>query len=227
MSISYGPSISTDSLRYYIDAANPKCYPGSGSTVTDLSGSGRQGTLTNISFTNTNGGSFDFGSNPSLSFTGNVLNVGAFTVEAFVKTPSINDINRTYYALGNGSSNGIWFFKHRIGLGNKLVLHAWDGVNPRVDVISTDVVPDNIETHVAATFNGNQYQLYINGSANGNAVTDNAPAATSSNEFIGAFDAAGNNDCVGSIYSLKIYDRALSSTEIAQNFNASRARFGI
>lgn len=223
MGVNYGPSIVTKGLDLYIHAANTKCYPGSGSTVTDLLGSGRQGTLSNISFSNTYGGSFDLGVDPSLSFTGNVLNVGSFTVEAFVKTPSTGTDNRTYYYVGNSSSGGIWFFKHRTGLGNRLVLHAWDGVNPRVDVISSDVVPDNIETHVAVTFNGTQYQLYINGTANGSAVTDNSPGATSNNEFIGT--ANGSEDCIGSLYSLKVYSRALSASEMKQNYIAHRGRF--
>ena len=46
MSTRYNPSIVRDSLILYVDAANPKSYPGSGTTVTDLINS-KSGTLTN------------------------------------------------------------------------------------------------------------------------------------------------------------------------------------
>jgi hypothetical protein len=45
MAISYNPRIVTDGLVLALDAGNPKSYPGSGTTWTDLSGNGNNGTL--------------------------------------------------------------------------------------------------------------------------------------------------------------------------------------
>lgn len=42
-----GPNIVTDGLVLYLDAANTKSYPGSGTTWNDLSGNGNNGTLIN------------------------------------------------------------------------------------------------------------------------------------------------------------------------------------
>jgi hypothetical protein len=47
MAISYNPRIVTDGLVLALDAGNPKSYPGSGTTWTDLSGNGNNGTLVN------------------------------------------------------------------------------------------------------------------------------------------------------------------------------------
>ena len=59
MSYSYGKSIVTDGLVFYVDAANSKSYDGSGATWTDMIG-GNDGSLINMDDTNhssTNGAS--------------------------------------------------------------------------------------------------------------------------------------------------------------------------
>jgi len=56
-----GPNIVTSGLVLQLDAANTKSYPGSGTTWTDLSGNGNNGTLTNSpTFSSANGGIFTF-----------------------------------------------------------------------------------------------------------------------------------------------------------------------
>jgi hypothetical protein len=47
MSLIHSPRIVTDGLVLCLDAGNPKSYTGSGTTWTDLSGNGNNGTLTN------------------------------------------------------------------------------------------------------------------------------------------------------------------------------------
>ena len=100
-------------------------------------------------------------------------------------------------------------------------MHGYDGVNPRVDVQSTNVVPDAENAYVAVTFNGTSYQLYINGVADGNSVSDNKVGATSSN-FIGKFTSSY---VPGTIYAVRLYNKALSATEVAKNYNAQKSRF--
>ena len=63
MGISRGKSIVTDGLILYLDAANKKSYPGSGTVWSDLSGNANTGTLTN-------GPTFDSSNNGSINFDG-------------------------------------------------------------------------------------------------------------------------------------------------------------
>ena len=58
-----GPKIITEGLSFYLDAANPKSYPGTGTSWKDLSNSGGNGTLTN-------GPTFDSGNKGSIDFDG-------------------------------------------------------------------------------------------------------------------------------------------------------------
>ena len=61
MALSHSPLIVTDGLVLCLDAANKKSYSGSGTTWTDRSGNGNNGTLVNgPTFDSGNGGSIDF-----------------------------------------------------------------------------------------------------------------------------------------------------------------------
>ena len=180
--------------------------------------------VSNVSFDSTGQPDFD-GSNDYIYIDEDILNVSSFTVEAIVNITSTGNNNKPIFTCGNLSSTGIWFFKHRSGLGNRLVMHGYDGVNPRVDITSTNVVPDAENAYVAVTFNGTSYQLYINGVADGNSVSDNAVAASNDN-YIGRQSSSGTY-LLGDVPVLKIYNKALTATEIKQNYNAYKNRFDI
>lgn len=180
--------------------------------------------VSSVSFDSTGQPTFD-GTNDYIYIDEDILNVSNFTVEAIVNITSVGNYNKPIFTCGNLSSTGIWFLKHRSGLGNRLVMHGYDGVNPRVDVQSTNAVPDAENTHVAVTFNGTSYQTYINGVADGNAVTDNAVAASSDN-YIGRQGSSGTY-LSGEVPVLKIYNQALSADEIKRNYNAYKNRFNL
>jgi hypothetical protein len=231
MSASGGPNISEDGLVLILDAANVKSYPSSGTSWNDLSGNNITGTLTN-------GPTFSAGNLGSIVFDGvddyvlltssNLLfgGVNSYTLDFFIKCPHLTT-NQTIFANGNlgGSTpaNGMWFFKRRSGLGSALVFHGYS-TNPRIDLISTNIIPDNNVCSVSVTFDGvSVYNLFINGQLE-NSITTNSIAAGTGNSFIGTNSA---NFFGGNIYSAKIYRRALSPQEILQNFNATRSRFGV
>jgi len=88
MGTSYNANIVTDSLVLCLDAANPRSYPGSGTTWYDLSGNGHNGTLVNgVGFNSGERGSMIFdGTNDYIDY-GNFLDDPTdFTVVAWQKT---------------------------------------------------------------------------------------------------------------------------------------------
>src|SRR6056300_976693 len=178
--------------------------------------------LSNVSFDSNAQMTFD-GTDDYIPLTGNILNVDAFTVEAVVNITSTGNYNKPIFVAGNLSNSGIWFFKHRSGLGNRLVMHGYDGVNPRIDVVSVNQVPDVQNTYVAVTFDGSAYQLYMNGELEGSPVVDNKVGATTTN-YIGKQSSIYLD---GDIPTMKIYNKALTPDEILQNFNATKSRFGL
>jgi len=217
-----GPNIVTDGLVFAIDAGSTRSYPGSGTTVDSLIGSATGALNNGVGFTSASGGGFTFdGTDDNISIGTSLLNVNAFTVEAIVNITSTGNNNKTIFSSGNASNSGIWLLKHRSGLGNSLVMHGYDGVNPRINVTG-GVVPDAINTYVAIVYNGTSYQLYMNGLTSGNAVVDNDIAASSTN-----FIASLNNGSFapGTIYALRVYNKGLTATEVLQNYNAQKSRF--
>jgi hypothetical protein len=60
MATNYNPSIVTSGLQVYLDAANVKSYPGSGTSWLDLTGNGNNFTLVNSpTWSSANGGVFE------------------------------------------------------------------------------------------------------------------------------------------------------------------------
>jgi len=229
MALAHSPRIVTDGLVLCLDAANPKSYPGSGTVWTDLSGNNTNGTLVNgVTFDTNNFGSMSFdGVNDYVSISNPEYTLGgsnSYTFDFFIKLPHSAN-NQTIFSNGNLSTNGIWFFKRRSGLDNKLTFHGYS-LNPRIDVLSNDIIPDNENCSVSLSFNGvNLYKIYINGNLQ-NSTTTNPVTAGTGNSFIGSTSGTGNF-LSGNVSIGKIYNRTLSDSEIQQNFNALRGRFGL
>jgi len=229
MALSHSPSLVLPGLSLCLDAANSKSYPGSGTTWTDLSGNGNTGTLVNgVGYSGDNLGSLSFdGVNDYVLLTSTDLRFGgsdSYTFDFFIKVPH-STVNQTIFSNGNLATpgNGIWFFKRRSGLDNKLTFHGYS-TNPRIDLLSTNIIPDNDFCSVSLTFNGtNSYIVYINGQFE-NSITTNSIVAATGNSFIGATGGTGNFFS-GNIYSAKIYNRALTAAEIQQNYNALKSRY--
>ena len=95
MSTRYNPSIVRDNLVLYLDAANTKSYPGSGTTWTDISRKGTDGTLTNgATFNSGNMGHIAFdGTNDYVDITSLpvISNTSAMTMEAWVNVDNLDN----------------------------------------------------------------------------------------------------------------------------------------
>jgi hypothetical protein len=225
MSLSHSPSIVTNGLVLALDAANTKSYPGSGTAWNDLSGNGYSGTLTNgPTFSSSENGSIVFnGSNqyiigPSISsqFTGNM------TAEIWVKITStpVDFVRLIGTGINGGGARtfGLWLAANR-----RLLWQRSAGVDPAIN--PTDVLPLGSWNHIVATTSGSSHSLYLNGVSIG------------TNTAAGPWTASGQDISIaygylhaylnGNISNAKLYSRALSQTEVSQNFNAQRGRYGL
>jgi hypothetical protein len=81
------------------------------------------------------------------------------------------------------------------------------------------------------TGNSNRLKCYINGSLLGVSYNGTIPSTTSNTDSIfavGNTQGSGyNNPSDGNIAQVLIYNRALSDTEVLQNYNATKGRFGL
>jgi hypothetical protein len=242
-----GPEVVESGLVLALDAANRKSYPGSGTTWTDLSGNSKTGTLTNgPTYNSNNGGSIVLdGSNDYISNLNPGLTdaqaEGELTYEYWIKP------TQTIYASFTQSTSGIDYYSPGTsqGLSNQVdykynnqtyaALQFCFGTNGFVagahnngyaPPFLVDYQSYSGISHLTVTKSVYGCSYYINGvfkkSATQSKILGVIPDLVTSirSSFFGTYFA-------GNIYSYRFYSKSLTTSEIQQNFNATRGRFSI
>lgn len=224
-----GPNVVLNGLVFYLDASNPKSYPGSGTVWTDLMNSGINGTLINgPSFITSSGspypsnsGSIVFdGTNDYVELNSNNIITGTnpFTFECFYTVINLNSGGEIFGNYGAGyTTNTIW-------------ISAEYGVyiDGAVYFPGSPIYGTN---HMAVTrTSGGNVILYRNG-VQVNSGTLSSSISTGANFRIGSDTNSaggfGGERLNGRIYNQRLYNRVLTAAEILQNFNALRGRVGL
>jgi hypothetical protein len=227
-------NIVTNGLVLNLDAANPRSYPQpyNGTTWTDLSGNGNNGTLVSGSFyTGSNGGSIVFDGVNDYTMIGDASNLitstqTSITVSAWVKSNVINTykkiitstisgtstITGIYLSIGPSFDNSNTYFGVRTSNGTRSAIYL------------TNISTVNF-SHLVGVYNGSNIILYLNGNQ---VATQTQTGIINNNGImrISGYDS-GTEIWNGNIAQTSIYNRALNPSEVLQNFNATRARFGI
>jgi len=206
--------IVTDGLVFNMDAGFTPSYPKNGTTWYDVSTNTNNGTLTNGPTFNTgNGGSIVFdGINDYVNCGAGITTTSTITVNSWVKLNS----NNNYQHIVD-SSNNSWHLSVLID-GRA---YFWDG-----SVYHTSGQYLNTGTWYMLTGvkTLTQNLIYVNGSLSDSlSSTNNVPTY---NIWIGQWQT-NNRPLNGYVSSVKIYNRALTSSEILQNYNAQKGRFGL
>ena len=226
MATNYNPAIVIDGLVLCLDAANTKSYPGSGTTWTDVSGEGHDGTLINgPTFSSDYGGNIVFdGSNDSVTGVHNSeLNLrNDMTVECwFRRTGSRGDWVRI---MGKGDSTnrtyGLWYH-----VNSNYFLYQRYGPGSSMNILFTKSVVLNEWYHIVGTSSGSTHTLYVNG-VNSGTVSNSSTFHSSSDPYKVGYGNIHSTH-IGNVSNCKIYNRGLSEAEVKQNYNAHKGRFGL
>lgn len=218
MAINYSPTIVRDGLVMYLDAANVKSYPGTGTTWTDLSGNGNNGTLTNgVGYSNTNNGSLVFDGIDDHVSVSQIGNTGSFSYEVFLKPTQVNK-DQMYIGYNSITSNYV-----RIVNSNAFLSVSAGGQRT---LSHSETLINNNFYHIVSIYNGVQLKIYVNNNLTMGTVI-NQPLTGWGADRIGRWRDSDQRSFVGDIYCLRIYDRELSAAEIQKNFEAFRGRYGI
>lgn len=222
--------IVTNGLVLYTDAANKSSYPGSGNNWNDISQNGTIGTLINSpTFNSGSGGYITFTSGSSTYVTGSdskgLLNVGvsgSVTIEAFIYPTTSGN---TGYVFSYGNTPGSQVTSYAIGIFSTgiFVVRVDQGTN-----LGGTVIPINQWSSITAVFNTSGPSRYLNGNIYGSG-TRGTFNPNSGNWYIGALTSGSANpfSFTGGIACVRVYNRALSATEVLQNHNALKGRFGL
>lgn len=245
---SYGKIVSSG-LVLYLNAADRNSYPGSGTAWNDISGNSNTGTLTNgPTFNSGNGGSIVFdGTNDFVNLGDpSLLRLGTsnFTINLWINTSNslldcallskrqqltpFNLIN-----LGIGSWSGADGGFAGVAAKNIRIALRQDGSNQYVAYTTNDII-DGLWKNISIVRSSGTFAIYSNGISQSLTILYNTGtgissdiSVTSANWSIGAIGDIGISFFIGNIAQTLIYNRALSTTEILQNYNATKTRFGL
>lgn len=225
MGLYHSPRIATSGLVLALDAANTKSYPGSGTTWYDMSGYGHNATLFN-SPTYANGRFAFDGANTY----GTVTSTAALTTTT--PTVIIGCTTNSGTAMAKGAYGVYWNYGITAITGSSNTTfsarnNGADLVSPAFSATTTGSM--NI---YGAVWNGTACVFYRNGSSSGSNSTSYGPNATNSQNI--TIGCARNNNTssnteffTGSIAFILVYNRALSATEMSQNYYSLRGRYSI
>jgi len=216
MAYNFSPKIVTDSLVLYLDGANNRSYV-SGSTIwNDLSRVGNNGTLTNgPTYSSANGGSIVFdGTNDFVSGSCTTVNANVgMTTFIWVKTTITSP--QVFFSHTSGVNNGF-----RLEIDGGQFLLTFGGV---ANYSSGNSVSDGNWKQLAVTAVGTLGRIYINGNLVASPTVGTMQGIP--NQFV--ISGPTIRFLNGSVASVILYNRALSPTEILQNYNTTKTRFGL
>lgn len=234
MGTNYSPKLVTDGLVLYLDASNPRSYPGTGSTWFDLSGNGRN---------------FSWFSSPSYTAAGSQSYFS--TLGNRCTGPASNSFgidNTSGYTIflvhrqNSLTQNAAFKFYGDVSYTRGISIHcAWTDNNVYFDQGGCCNSDTRTFTGSGGTLTWNiwVFRRDANGSArsiikNGSTLSTNTAAAANLSLNSTAVDLGGSNEYGGNsstwdarLNSFMVYNRGLSDSEIKQNFNAFRSRYGI
>jgi hypothetical protein len=211
-------------LLLALDAANPRSYPGTGTTWSDLSHGGENnGTLTNgPTFSSSNLGEINFdGVNDTVNVTLDLRR--NFTLSCWIKYNVINGF--AFFGQGPTTTNQ--------------GLHIWNTSNTtvRFGMFSNDTdftslsLSTNTWYNFVFTYNHSSpftKQMYLNGTLmSGTQIQSQSQYSGTGVLRIGATYSSGGSYANGTFTNVKIYNRILTNSEVSQNYNTIKGRYGL
>jgi hypothetical protein len=226
-----GANIVRNGLVLELDAASNNSYPGTGTTWTDLSGNGNTGTLVGSPAYSSNPGFFTFA--PSTKNVSTALSNISLSAATFIAW--------MYPTQTQGNYTGVIFNRNTFGgstvaatgmdlyTSNSVGYH-WNDTIASYNWNSGLYMPNNQWSMIVMSINSTTATAYLCQSSGITSATNTASHVSLSglNFFIACDPSAlTTRTFIGNIANVQIYNSALSATEIAQNYNATRGRFGI
>jgi hypothetical protein len=244
MAVGYNPRIVTDKLVFCVDVTNTKSYPGSGTSLYDLSGNNYDGTMTDVTITSDGHMSFN-GQNPGSAVAFPESNIskdpslylgdssGKLTYECWINKQGTN------HNAGDGrvmSTDASDYTALTIAQSSGRIRIYVDGVTS-LTAPSSYAISNDTWYHIVATYDSSittdAVKIYRNGEliASKNYTFSGTYGDGTSRTFAIASNTESavtyNNGLNGYIDICRIYGKPLSVDEVKQNFNATRGRFGI
>ena len=228
MATSYSPGIVRDSLSLFFDAANPRSYPGSGTTWYNMADSSNNVTMYNgMVYESTDLGRMVLdGTNNVAQGTAPILT--AHTCEAWFRpsgTPG-SGFHAVFQKEGGYSGGPVYGLRVEQNQGRAYGGICYDNQAANQNYMyTTSGLLDNNWYHIATTFDSSyNWKIFLNGVFEASTTLTANPYQNSSVLQIGSGDSRHAN---GQISIVRTYSRALTDLEVYQNFIATKSRYGL
>jgi hypothetical protein len=232
--IAYYGNIVRDGLVLDLDAAKRDSYPGTGTVWRDIAGGVITGSLVNgPTFDPNNGGSIVFDGvddlvtvpdNPALNSTSGTINVWFINLGTYSTGAQTAEIINKHTSAGSFDGYGILLNN----VSSSVYVRGYiKNTFTNYSLPTGSIILPSIWYNVTLTYQTNsQLILYLNGVSDisrsvGSLTTNTQPLriGTSNDPFWLPFN--------GKVATTQIYNRALSASEILQNYNATKGRYGL
>jgi hypothetical protein len=223
-------NIVTDQLYWHVDASNSNSYSGSGTTWTDLI-SGRNATLiSNPTYSNSSGnglGAFFFDGAGDYATTSFTKDQDAFSMQAWFK-PSTQLSGGQHSLMNSFESNSAeWWGLSVEGTGRGNAIWIIDNDSDKKQIQNNSQVADSWQM-ITGTRSGGTMKLYVNTSLLGTVTNLSTSTMTAVEPFWIASRSTGYSESYkGYISDLKMYTKELSASNITQNYNTIKGRYGL
>ena len=218
-----GPNIVRNGLIFELDAADKNSYPGAGTLWKNLASSTYNGTLTNgPTYTGANNGAIVFdGADDAVIISPTISIPNSYTVQAWYWKTAMTTYDPIL--VDSNFADGFWIET----IPSTRLSVYWDSAN--YNIIGNQILSLNTWYNVCLSMVNSGSAITLNMYING--VLDKTYTG------IGSFTTSFNADCLGGdvygdimngkIATCLAYNRALTQSEILQNYNATKGRFNL
>ena len=227
MALCYQPNIVAKDLQFAFDAANPKCYPGSGNLIYSLAGNGITGGLENGTLVSSNlAGYFAFDGSDDFISTNFQPNYDYITVNVWFWSGAFSTFGTNTCVVANSQVSSP-YPSFDIRKRNTGALQLQFAISSSGSEIGQEIgfINDYTWYNVQFTYDGSTVKCWLNGLQVVSYPIAGTLRSSTSNLFIGKNPAFAGRNAAIYVSQVFIYNRALTDAEIARNYSATKSRY--
>ena len=226
MGVHGGPDIVEDGLIFAVDAGNGQSYVSGSTTCTNLFGPYTGSLQDDTQYSPSVSGCWNFDGADDFINCGDMEMDGwtALTIEAWYKCLDSNNLRRIVSKDQVGVQGAFIFYKDQNA---DLAFTINDG-GGWYSAAYTSYSEDNNWHHAMGVFNGSTTKLYFDGVEVASVASSISLDDADNEEVVIGADSdvsSPEQEWLGQIANVKIYNKGLSAAEVLQNYNATKGRF--
>jgi hypothetical protein len=227
MALCYQPNIVAKDLQFAFDAANPKCYPGAGNALNSLAGNGITGSLENGPTVNANlAGYFAFDGSDDFISTNFQPNFDYITVNVWFWSGAFSSFGTNTCVVANSQVTSP-YPSFDIRKRNTGALQLQFAISSSGSEIGQEIgfINDYTWYNVQFTYDGSTVKCWLNGVQTVSYSIAGTLRSSTSNLLIAKNPAFAGRNAAIFVSQVFVYNRALTDSEIARNYAATKSRY--